>query len=286
MPFRTCGPPQNHNLFLDTCQNRVDAKTACLLRFRFFTFLWVLSQSFKNPNYTKTYLLSSNPSPAQNSPHGERHEPRIEEFPSGAKMNTNEWRSTRGIRRRKAVFDLNVALTDLEGTSASVRVSPIVPSCDLQRESEPSHPPPAMIDVDAIEDDVVESSASAFAEARSKSTGARRRRLMVDVESGGSTTRLSPNKRRRVPPNQPVIDCEHVQSVCSSKAPPPPPPEEPKFSCPICMCPFTEEMSTKCGHIFCKGCIKMAISRQNKCPTCRKKVTAKELIRVFLPTTR
>ncbi|CAN6994915.1 unnamed protein product [Brassica oleracea var. botrytis] len=39
----------------------------------------------------------------------------------------------------------------------------------------------------------------------------------------------------------------------------------------------------KCGHIFWKGCIKMAISRQNKCPTqgptCRKKVTAKELIR-------
>lgn len=89
MPFRTCGPPQNHNLFLDTCQNRVDAKTACLLRFRFFTFLWVLSQSFKNPNYTKTYLLSSNPSPAQNSPHGERHEPRIEEFPSGTYLSTN-----------------------------------------------------------------------------------------------------------------------------------------------------------------------------------------------------
>ena len=39
-------------------------------------------------------------------------------------------------------------------------------------------------------------------------------------------------------------------------------------------------------HIFWKGCIKMAISRQNKCSTCRKKVTAKELIRVFLPSIR
>ncbi|XP_018453089.1 uncharacterized protein LOC108824213 [Raphanus sativus] len=210
-------------------------------------------------------------------------------------MNTQQgWRSTRGIRRRKALIDLNVAPSDVEGTSAaSVRASsPILttPSCDLQRESvAPSHPAPTTIDVDAIEDDVVESSAIAFAEARSKSTGTRRRRLMVDVESGG-TTRFSvdmSNKRRRVPPNQPVIDCEHVpvDTLSSSKAPPPPP-EEPKFSCPICMCPFTEEMSTKCGHIFCKACIKMAISRQNKCPTCRKKVTAKELIRVFLPTTR
>ena len=62
------------------------------------------------------------------------------------------------------MFDLNVAPTDLEGTSASVRASPIVPSCDLQRESVPSQPAPAMIDVDAIEDDVVESSASDFAE--------------------------------------------------------------------------------------------------------------------------
>nr|VDD28094.1 unnamed protein product [Brassica oleracea] len=299
MPFRTCGPPQDHNLFFNTCHHRIGTKTACLLRFRFFTFPLGVSfpQSFKNPNYTKEICFPLIPlrpsSPSQNSPHCEHLEPRNRinrRVPSGTKMNTNEWRSTRGIRRRKAVFDLNVAPTDLEGTSASVRASPIVPSCDLQRESVPSQPAPAMIDVDAIEDDVVESSASAFAEARSKSTGARRRRLMVDVESGervsaGGTTRLTPNKRRRVPPNQPVIDCEHVQSVCSSKAPPPPP-EEPKFSCPICMCPFTEEMSTKCGHIFCKGCIKMAISRQNKCPTCRKKVTAKELIRVFLPTTR
>jgi hypothetical protein len=153
-----------------------------------------------------------------------------------------------------------------------------------------------MIDVDAIEDDVIESSASAFAEAKSKSRNARRRPLMVDVESGG-TTRFPANisnKRRRIPSSESVIDCEHASvndevnmssRVSRSKAPAPPP-EEPKFTCPICMCPFTEEMSTKCGHIFCKGCIKMAISRQGKCPTCRKKVTAKELIRVFLPTTR
>ncbi|KAF8047111.1 hypothetical protein N665_3202s0006 [Sinapis alba] len=203
-------------------------------------------------------------------------------------MNTQELRATRGIRRRKAFIDLNESPRDQEGTSVSVSAAPtvLIGGGNVQA----WQPVPTMIDVDAIEDDVVESSASAFAEAISKSSGARRRRrLTVDVESGG-TTRLSPNKRRRVPPNQPVIDCENVpdtsSSVSSSKAPAPPPPEEPKFSCPICLCPFTEEMSTKCGHIFCKGCIKMAVSKQGKCPTCRKKVTAKELIRVFLPTTR
>ncbi|CAL0329323.1 unnamed protein product [Lupinus luteus] len=55
--------------------------------------------------------------------------------------------------------------------------------------------------------------------------------------------------------------------------PPPEPPKEPVFNCPICMGPLVEEVSTKCGHIFCKACIKAAISAQNKCPTCRKKIT-------------
>ncbi|CAN8265636.1 unnamed protein product [Cochlearia groenlandica] len=190
-------------------------------------------------------------------------------------------------RRRKPSIDLNVEPRDQEGTSSSAVRAPVVPTVPVV---------PTMIDVDAIEDDVIESSASAFAEAKNKSSGTRRRRpLMVDVESG-CTTRLPANisnKRRRIPSNQPVIDCEQASvnvvevNISTKKAsPPPPPPEEPKFTCPICICPFTEEMSTKCGHIFCKGCIKMAITRQGKCPTCRKKVTAKELIRVFLPSTR
>ncbi|XP_010442308.1 PREDICTED: LON peptidase N-terminal domain and RING finger protein 3 [Camelina sativa] len=208
-------------------------------------------------------------------------------------MNTQEVRVVpRGNRRRKAVIDLNAVPGDQEGTSASsVRAPTTLPPVVE------SQPVPTPIDVDAIEDDVIESSASAFAEAKSKSRNARRRSLMVDVESGGTTrvpANLS-NKRRRIPSSEPIIDCEHasvnvvevdmLSRLSRSKAPAPPP-EEPKFTCPICMCAFTEEMSTKCGHIFCKGCIKTAISRQAKCPTCRKKVTAKELIRVFLPATR
>lgn len=65
----------------------------------------------------------------------------------------------------------------------------------------------------------------------------------------------------------------------------PSPPKEPTFTCPICMGPLVEEMSTRCGHIFCKTCIKTAMRAQSKCPTCRKHITAKELIRIFLPTT-
>ncbi|EOA31542.1 hypothetical protein CARUB_v10014744mg [Capsella rubella] len=138
---------------------------------------------------------------------------------------------------------------------------------------------PPMIDIDAIEDDddVVESTASAFAQAKNKSRGARRGLVVVDVDSGGTTR----STRRR---SDQSADSVELNKPRKSKAVAPV--EEPKFNCPICLCPFTEEVSTKCGHIFCKECIKNAISVQAKCPTCRKKVSAKDLIRVFLPTTR
>lgn len=67
--------------------------------------------------------------------------------------------------------------------------------------------------------------------------------------------------------------------------PPPPPPKEPTFTCPVCMGPLVEEMSTRCGHIFCKKCIRAAIAAQSKCPTCRRKISMKNTIRVYLPTT-
>ncbi|KAI3760259.1 hypothetical protein L1987_50652 [Smallanthus sonchifolius] len=66
----------------------------------------------------------------------------------------------------------------------------------------------------------------------------------------------------------------------------PPSPKEPTFSCSVCMGPLVEEVATKCGHIFCKACIVAAIKAQHKCPTCRQKLTNKNLIRVYLPTTK
>ncbi|KAF5746300.1 E3 ubiquitin-protein ligase RNF4 isoform X2 [Tripterygium wilfordii] len=200
----------------------------------------------------------------------------------------------RGYRRRKAALDLNVAPSenrDHEGTS-QIEAQPAQTS-----QGQPILPP-ATIDVDAIDDDVIESSPGAFAEA-TKYSRRNRRRIVLDVDSGQTTyaadTRL---KRTTVPQNQTNFHCElYINYGTSSKSKgdnginvaepslqPPPAPKEPTFSCPICFGPLVEEMSTKCGHIFCKTCIKTAIGKQAKCPTCRKKVTVKELIRVFLPT--
>ncbi|KAJ6729054.1 ELFLESS ISOFORM B [Salix viminalis] len=196
----------------------------------------------------------------------------------------------RGYRRRKTVLDLNappIEGRDDEGTSTARIETPQGVQASHQRNGQgPSLPP--TIDVDAFDDDdddVIESSPRAFAQAKNNS----RRAVVVDVESG----RVTHNKRRRVPPSQTIINCdlyinlEGGSSSSSSKREnvQTMPPKEPTFNCPICLCPLVEEMSTKCGHIFCKTCISDAIKRQAKCPTCRKRVTTKELIRVFLPAT-
>ncbi|KAH8489952.1 hypothetical protein Peur_058667 [Populus x canadensis] len=202
----------------------------------------------------------------------------------------------RGYRRRKTVLDLNAPPTEGRGDEGtSSRTEPQGVQASQQGQSLP----PPTIDVDVFDDDVIESSPTAFAEAKNKARRARGRAVVVDVESGRTSRLLSHNnlnKRRRVPPNQTIINCdlyinleggsssssssrsmrENVQTL---------PPKEPTFNCPICLCPLVEEMSTKCGHIFCKNCIADAIKRQAKCPTCRKRVTNKELIRVFLPAT-
>lgn len=45
--------------------------------------------------------------------------------------------------------------------------------------------------------------------------------------------------------------------------------------CPICFeemvnATNTEPVITKCGHVFCQGCIELVIGEQRKCPMCRK----------------
>ncbi|PPS00995.1 hypothetical protein GOBAR_AA19673 [Gossypium barbadense] len=222
--------------------------------------------------------------------------------------------SLRGYQWRKVVLDLNAPpceIIEQEGTSEQVGLKEV--AC------QPVHPAsPATIDVEVIDDDVTETSATAFAEAKNNSRRSSGR-TVVDVDSasclplsgaskvgftdsrwlkqstslgnGGWLTRSTnnnQNKHRRPPPSQTVINCDHYinlestpQFIVKEILKPQPPPT---FNCPICMGPLTEEMSTRCGHIFCKACIKAAIAVQRKCPTCRKKVTVKELFRVFLPS--
>ncbi|OWF38419.1 E3 ubiquitin-protein ligase RNF4-like [Mizuhopecten yessoensis] len=62
-----------------------------------------------------------------------------------------------------------------------------------------------------------------------------------------------------------------------------------KITCPICL-DSAERItrngnrlsSTVCGHIFCELCIQSAIRAQKCCPTCRKKLTLKQIHPIFI----
>lgn len=61
------------------------------------------------------------------------------------------------------------------------------------------------------------------------------------------------------------------------------------MDCPICMDNSREIRRSKrqlatttCGHIFCKPCIRRAVQSQHACPTCRKKLTLKQIIPLFI----
>ncbi|KAK7264150.1 hypothetical protein RJT34_31754 [Clitoria ternatea] len=205
---------------------------------------------------------------------------------------TGKGPAVRSYRRRKAGLDLDLnrpAGENREHEGPSTQPGPQL----VQAVQLPQVMQPATIDVEAIDDDVVECSRSAFAEARNNSRRNRGRTIVdVDLEDQvRATNNNNRNKRRRELANHTIINCDLYinleggnNSMRENVKKPPEAPKEPVFSCPICMGPLVEEMSTRCGHIFCKNCIKAAITAQGKCPTCRKKITVKELIRVFLPS--
>ncbi|XP_017427041.1 E3 ubiquitin-protein ligase complex slx8-rfp subunit slx8 [Vigna angularis] len=170
-------------------------------------------------------------------------------------------RSLRGSRQRKMLqLDLNL-VPPLEDNTVQIDV-------DSNQN-------------DADDDDVVELSPTSFAQTRSNPKRRMKRRSIYDIDD--ETGEL---------PKEIVIDGKVYRTVETGSSSteenerktPEPPKKPPALDCPICMSAFEEPMSTRCGHIFCRCCINTAIAAQGKCPTCRKKVTKNQLIRVFLPS--
>lgn len=129
-----------------------------------------------------------------------------------------------------------------------------------------------LIDQGAADDDVIMSSASEFEQARRKNNLRRKRRRTLDSE--GQSTGSSPknlSKHKRGPSN---LEIENAWSAQQKKL---------EFTCPVCLGPIVQEMSTKCGHVFCKECITQSIATQGKCPVCRTKIRIKDSIKIYLP---
>ncbi|KAL6967998.1 hypothetical protein U1Q18_033801 [Sarracenia purpurea var. burkii] len=224
---------------------------------------------------------------------------------------THNWSmSSRGLRgplrgyvrstRRKMVLEVEINVPSRENPAQEGSSSHSNSQC-VQAGQQGEFVLPAPIDVEAFDDDIVISSPRSFAEAKNNSRRSRGSTIVVDVDSEERTYMVGPNypkQRRRVPSNQAFINCdllinlegssnamrENVRSL--EPSPSSSPPKEPTFNCPVCMGPLIEETSTKCGHIFCKSCIKTAIAAQGKCPTCRRKVTMKTTHRVYLPAAK
>ncbi|KAK9289206.1 hypothetical protein L1049_017680 [Liquidambar formosana] len=201
-------------------------------------------------------------------------------------------------------FDLN---GPPPGEDRASQTSVIVCPQELQDEEHVQSLQQAIVDIEAIDDDIVISSPKRFYEARRN-----REVIVVNDEdtclyNGQSVTELTElticlpvccNKHRRITQTQKDTNWELYKSLevgdkTKTKNVPVPPefppsvplPKASTFSCPVCMGQLIEETSTKCGHIFCEKCIKTAIASQSKCPTCRQKLTMRDTIRIYLPAT-
>ncbi|XP_054778454.1 uncharacterized protein LOC129286524 [Prosopis cineraria] len=189
-------------------------------------------------------------------------------------------------RRRDLDLDLNRAPLEVN----MEQEGPQVENRQVVQQSQFFQP----IDVDAIiDDDVIESTQSDFLEAKNNSRRNRGRTIVdVDLDNVSRVAEITPNNHRESFWNQTFPNCDpyiKLDGIVSSELGKeirnsPEPTKMPVFNCPICMEPFVEEVSTRCGHIFCKRCIKAALKAKRECPTCRVKVTSKGLIRVFLPS--
>ncbi|GFZ02017.1 hypothetical protein Acr_15g0006260 [Actinidia rufa] len=188
--------------------------------------------------------------------------------------------SVRNTRRRKMALDVDLNVPpsenlDQEGPSAHSNPR------GVQAGQQGGSAPPAPIDVDAFDDDVVICSPRAFAEVAAMATplrqcaptltsvdatdwtSARQHRMCPMIfgtkdkrKEGKRISEWKGEDERRGDICSPIqypcinfvtsngMERENVQSVEPS------PPKEPTFKCPVCMGQLAEEMSTKCGHIF------------------------------------
>ena len=62
----------------------------------------------------------------------------------------------------------------------------------------------------------------------------------------------------------------------------------PSIKCPVCldsMLALTQGrhvLSTKCGHMFCSGCLPQSIGTSGQCPTCKQTEEIQGAVRIFI----
>uniref|UniRef100_A0A7S0M3H0 RING-type domain-containing protein n=1 Tax=Cryptomonas curvata TaxID=233186 RepID=A0A7S0M3H0_9CRYP len=116
--------------------------------------------------------------------------------------------------------------------------------------------------------------------------------IVVGDEAVHSGARPAQNVRRRKARHE-VVEVEDAEPAIDLTSELTPKQTEPKakrakttwMECVVCLEPIKQPSSTKCGHIFCDGCIRKWLEASKRlCPACRKPVNPKDLRRLFLAT--
>lgn len=55
-----------------------------------------------------------------------------------------------------------------------------------------------------------------------------------------------------------------------------------QLKCGICLGEVNKPMATVCGHIYCEGCLKLALRQVGMCPACRRKLKSKDVHRLYI----
>lgn len=82
-----------------------------------------------------------------------------------------------------------------------------------------------------------------------------------------------------------LCDTPDVSFSSTANAPAASQPPAPTLTkCPICLddFAFSQILSTICGHLYCKPCIKNAIKTRKKCPKCNHNLKSSQIHRIFL----
>lgn len=85
-------------------------------------------------------------------------------------------------------------------------------------------------------------------------------------------------------PPPPVLPISHPLQPSSPKRSRTEEPTSAQIRCPVCLeHPFDNQpTSTVCGHVFCFPCITMAVKQNKKCPMCNRKLTAKQMHKLYV----
>ena len=99
---------------------------------------------------------------------------------------------------------------------------------------------------------------------------------VIDLSHSSSETTMTHPSNHRSHSSGPTSKSSLVYPVPSN--------QPTSIRCAVCLDSIdnADLQSTVCGHVFCRGCIMMAIENTKRCPLCRKKLTSRNVHPLYI----